>query len=201
MKVELTGGTPLELMGKVRSIIVLLIRDELQRLRLLDPRYNNIEIRKQSSRFEQSPGGPDADRKSASVYIIVEGFRPDSGPRTSTRVKVRISADHESDNWVTGTTQKDGWTEIVILHDIDDVMRVVGKDGIEHEWSSLDWKTARVPLINGRDADLGSGVWIRAKDAKYSFCPQKQNLVYAVIGRVRNEIMDAIHVHVHSSGI
>ena len=201
MKVELTGETPLDLMGKVRSIIVLLISDELQRLRLLDPRYNNIGIRKQSSRFEQSPGGPDADRKSASVYIIVEGFRPDNGPETIMRAKVRISADHESDDWVAGTTQKNGLTEIVILRDIDDSMRVVGKDHIMHEWSGLDWKTARVPLINGRDAYLGDGVWIRAKDAEYFFCPQKQNLVHAVISGVRNEIMDVIHDHVHASGM
>ena len=201
MKIELTGGTPLELMGKVRSIILLLISDELQRLRLLDPRYNNIDIRKQSNRFEQSPGGHDAERKSASVYIIVEGFRPDSGAGTSTRLKVRISADHETDDWVAGTTQKNGLTEIVILRDIDDAMRVISKDNIMHEWSGLDWKTARVPLINCRDADLGDRGWIRAKGAEYFFCPQKQKLVHAVIGGVRNEIMDAIHDHVHASGI
>lgn len=201
MKVKFTGGTPLELMGKVRSIIVQLISDEIDRLRLADPRYDDIDVRDQSSRFEQSPGGPDADRKSATVYIIVEGFRLDSGPETIMRVKVRISADHESDDWVAGTTQKNGLTEIVILRDIDDAMRVIGKDDIMHEWSGLDWKTARVPLINGRDADLGDGVWIRAKDAEYFFCPKKQNLVHAVISGVRNEIMDVIHDHVHASGM
>lgn len=186
-----TYESPNDLMDAIRLMVVELIQGEVFKIASSDPRYRRIIIQK--SRRRPIFGGGNT----ISIYIVIDVSLVDHPSGASLEITVRVS-DHPSDDMKDGEVVKKGnLTKTFIVRDVGNAMRVRGRNGIEHEWNSLDQDEHKIPLINGRDAVLPGDVRIEGRRSKYYIGPSERGTVGNTINRIKSDVMDCIHSFVH----
>lgn len=191
MKFE-TYDSPNDLMNGIRSMVIDLVRGEIFKLALADPRYRRV--------FIQNPDGKYASGKdSISVYIDIDVSLIDHFASASLEIRVRLS-DHPSNEMKDGDEiRKDGLTRIFIVREVGEAIRVRARNGIVHKWNDLDRKEHQVPLINGRDAVLPGDVRIEGWGSKYFIDRSERTTMGSIVNRIRSKVMDCIHAFVHQA--
>lgn len=192
MKFE-TYNSPRGLMNGIRFMVIERIDGQVMKLARMNPLYRKIVIRNPSK-----PNPPKSD--SISVYVEIDVL-PHDDPNSSLEIIVRLS-DHDSRKMTDGEIIRDnGEFTAFILRNIGDAIRIRARNGVEHRWNDLDWKTELTPLIQMMDVTLPGSVFVDGADSEYYIDPSMKGKVGAILNNVIIDVMGHIHTFIHQREI